>query len=218
MNTLRALLPLTLTACTGSPIEPAGNIIAIGDSILEWNLDEGASIPEVVGQARGQEVYNAAISGTMVTEGPESIPSQYVEGDWAWLLLDGGGNDLNDRCGCGDCDAVMDEIVTADGTGGALAALVGPVAASGVRVAIMGYPNLPEGAAFGFDRCGEELIELASRQAALASHDDNIIFVDAREFIDSTDTSLFDEDLVHPSVEGGAVMGQHIAEAMDAAE
>lgn len=214
MKALLTLLPLGLVACTGlEPIEPSGNIIAVGDSIFEWNADEAASIPEVVGQVHGKEVYNAAISGSMVLgDDGEAIPAQYVEGDWAWLIVDGGGNDLNELCGCGACDEVMDGIVSADGTGGALPALVGPAAASGVKVAIMGYPELPPGTEF--DGCDDELVELSSRQAAIASHSDNIVFVDARDVVGPDDLHLFDEDNIHPSIEGSEVIGQHISDAM----
>jgi len=212
------ILTLGLVAC-GEPVDPSGNIIAVGDSIFAWHTESGHSIPEVVAEARGQEVANLSVGGTMLHGGAdeEAIPTQYVPGPWDWMLVDGGGNDLNDLCGCGTCDAVMERIISSDSTSGLLPDFVIEVADSGVQVAIMGYPDIPESAEYGFDRCGDELVELSSRQAALAGLHEGIIFVDAREVISGDDLEMFDTDHVHPSVEGSAVMGSLLAEKLASA-
>lgn len=205
-------------ACTNpdrGDLETA-SLYAVGDSILEWHLGEG-SIPEVMAEALDQPMYNAAVSGAHFLDGEgESIPSQLSTGAWQWLLVDGGGNDVNDRCECGDCDAVLDAIVSADGSTGALPDFAREVADAGTEVLIMGYYGLPDGAEFGFDRCGEELEVLSQRQAALADSSDRIHFADAREVVDGTDEAMYDDDLVHPSVEGSAVVGRFLAEFIQA--
>ena len=101
---------------SAAPVHPAaGDLHAVGDSILAWFSEDGTSIPHVAAAARGQSVTNAARSSALMTWGePElpAIPDQYEAGDWSWLIVDGGGNDLADRCACDACDAVLDEIAT----------------------------------------------------------------------------------------------------------
>ncbi|MEL6344287.1 MAG: SGNH/GDSL hydrolase family protein [Myxococcota bacterium] len=216
--------PGSLTTDTGDgQTNPGTNdIYAIGDSIMAWNGEEGSAIPDIVGQERGQRAINASIGGTMITDFPQeperSILNQYTDGDWSWLVMDGGGNDLNDLCGCGDCDAVMDSMISADGSRGRLPGFVGPLASSGIRVAFMGYPELPDGAAFGFNRCDDVFAELDARIERMAAFDERIIFVDMAEVITASDLEMFVDDRVHPSAQGSAVMGRHLAQAMDAAE
>ncbi|MEO0604898.1 MAG: SGNH/GDSL hydrolase family protein, partial [Myxococcota bacterium] len=201
---------------------PSGNAMhAVGDSIMAWFGEEAASIADVVAEARGSTVVNASRSSALMTSGESelpAIPEQYQSGDWSWLVVNGGGNDLGDRCGCTSCDGVLDEIVTADGRGGVLPRFVGPVAAGGVRVALMGYPDLPDDAAFGLDACDDEFEVLAMRLTALASHDQRIVFVDMRDVITSTDLDMYDDDHVHPSRLGAATMGAYLAEQMASAE
>jgi lysophospholipase L1-like esterase len=224
---VRLLLPVLLFACAPEgtdpdlPVTGDGSICAVGDSIFEWHVADGGSIPEVVGRELGREVHNAAVSGALVTWGePDlpAIPDQYDDGAWSWLVLDGGGNDLNDLCGCGACDAVLDDIVTEDGRGGILPAFLGPVAESGVQVAFMTYPQIPGTAEFGFDRCGPVFEAYRTRLRAMAAFDDRIHIVDAGASIDGTDLSLFDGDHVHPSPEGSATMGRLIADHIRAVD
>lgn len=211
---------LLMTACTGEPPVPEdATVVAVGDSIFDWFSEEGASIPDVVGEELGLVTYNASISGTQLGgDDEDSIPNQLPEGDWGWVVMDGGGNDLNDRCGCGDCADVMDALVSPDSTEGVLPDFVAELTEDGAQVALMGYPQLPQGAEYGFDRCGDELIEYSGRQAALADAIEGVIFIDAREVVDGQDLSLFDEDLVHPSEEGARRMGALIAERIEEAQ
>ena len=82
----------------------------------------------------------------------------------------------------------------------------------------MGYPALPPGASFGFDRCDAALASLSDRMAAVATHDERIVFVDMRDIISGADTEMFADDLVHPSEAGAAAMGRYLAERMAASE
>jgi len=204
-----------LSGCTEGGVPEGTEIVAIGDSMFEWHAEEGDSIPDVVGAELGVEVANLSESGTWFSDG--AIPGQYVDGPWSWLVVDGGGNDLNDACECGDCDALMDELIDADGTGGLVPEFVGEVVDTGVRVAWMGYPELPADADHGFSSCMDELEILSDRLASMADTHPDVIFVDARDVVAPEDEALFDEDNVHPSVQGSEVMGRHIAEAIASA-
>ncbi|MCO4774211.1 MAG: SGNH/GDSL hydrolase family protein [Deltaproteobacteria bacterium] len=221
---MRFLLPaLTLLVLTGcdfaSDIDDQayadGGLLAIGDSIFDFHRGEG-SIPEVVAEATDLALVDASMGGAMLTGDDESIADQRVDGSFEWLLMDGGGNDLNDRCACGACEGVMNEVLTADGRGGVIADIVEEATAQGSKVLFMGYPELPDGAEFGFDRCGDELTELNARLATLDAQQDAMWFVSAGDVVGADDLDLFDGDRVHPSPAGSQVMGDYVAETISA--
>ena len=110
------MLLLTFLACAEPYRGDIDNaeLYTVGDSILDWFVGQG-SVPEVVGETLDRSVYNAAIAGSHFLD-DEGIPAQYQDGPWGWLIMDGGANDLNDRCRCGDCDDVLDSILSEDGT------------------------------------------------------------------------------------------------------
>ncbi|MEO0600907.1 MAG: SGNH/GDSL hydrolase family protein [Myxococcota bacterium] len=210
---------LSLFAC-GPRVPKHANMLAIGDSILAAHAKAGASIPHVAAARTGHVVHNVAINGAELLEGGaiRAIPLQRVAGKWDWLVMNGGGNDLNGRCGCGDCRAVLDQQISADATSGALVDIVKEAVASGTRVLFMGYPELPPGARFGFDRCDDILVEQKSRIATLARNTPQLWFVDAADVIDAADLQLFVEDRVHPNREGSRVMGEYIAKTIESAD
>ena len=195
----------------------AARIVAIGDSIMAWNREAGASIPDVVGAQLSAEVDNRAVGGAIFLDDNEGIPAQYVSDAWSWLLLDGGGNDVNDGCGCDDCAVLLDRLLSIDGQTGAIAAFIDQVRATGVKVAFVGYYKLPSGAQFGFDRCGDELATMRARATRMAASREGVIFVDATQAVRATDLPLYDNDLVHPSVAGSAAVGQLVADRVRAA-
>ncbi len=198
---------------TGAGGEISIETLAIGDSILEWNIDEGQSIPEVWGELAGLEVDNAAVGGTMILGGEESIPSQYSQspGDWGRVLIDGGGNDVGpDGCGCGDCMGVVDEIINAEASAGAMVALVDQITGDGARVVLLGYYMIPPESEFA--GCEEEITALNARYAALAAARPMVQYVGAGDVVDYTlDPGLLDDDLIHPSIEGSQVIGAYLA-------
>lgn len=212
---MRLLFALVLsTACSGQKVTTG--LQAVGDSIFDWN-DNDASIPALTAANLGVPVQNNAISGTTITDIGDPIFEQYESGTWDWVLVDGGGNDLNDGCECGQCDALLTEIVAADGSTGAMAELVEQIVDDGHDVALMGYYEMPPDAEFGFDRCNDELEVLLSRYESLAARFDTVTFIDVREVVSPTDTpEAYDEDNVHPSVEGGAMIAEHLAAVLSA--
>ena len=120
------LLGLTLLAsCGAGPAGREARILAIGDSMMVWNGLIGQSIPDVLAEELAAPVVDRAVTGArMIYRLPItgaaglSIPKQYRGGDWDWVILNGGGNDLWFGCGCGSCDAKLDRMLTADGTEG----------------------------------------------------------------------------------------------------
>ena len=195
-------------------------ILAIGDSIFD-SVPGGQDIPEVLGRELNINVLNNAHGGAqLVLEQDEQnewgammdIRNQYITGDWDWIVMDGGGNDLNDDCSCGECDAVLNEIITADGQSGALPEAVQQMATGDTKIMFMMYYNLPEGAEFGFNRCEEWHQTYEDRLRRMGEGNQSVFIVDASDVVKATDLQYFQEDLVHPSQEGAEVLGAYLAE------
>ena len=190
-----------------------GPILVLGDSIMAWNVEEGTSIGHVIQERTEQPVTIRAVSGAhFASEEDEDIRSQYVEGDWSWVVFTGGGNDLNDRCSCGDCSGVLNELLSADGSTGAVAEAVDALSGTGTKVLFLTYYDLPTTAQFGFANCGDESQALDERGAAMAAMRDNVFWLDMGEVVFPTDLSAFDDDHVHPSERGSALIGELVAE------
>lgn len=202
-----------------------GPMAAIGDSYFEFHAESGDAIPDVVGQTLGREMQNLAVSGAQLfPDDPEAtdegldIPAQLPVGEWDWLVMDGGGNDFNDRCGCGLCDSLIDSYISEGGTEGRLTDFLRSVTDRGTRVVYMTYPELPPGAEFGFDRCEDEFEVFDARLERMAAALDGVWIVDASEVVSADDLNAFDADRVHPSVLGAQRIGEHIAERILAFE
>ncbi len=201
-------------------------VLAIGDSILQWHAETGQAVPDVVGAELGRPVVNAARSGAHVigtaemAAGGYDIRHQYEAiglVGFDWVIVDGGANDLNHDCDCGQCTGllgggVMDEIVSADGRSGEMVTLVERIVADGSQVVVVGYVDMPDGASFGFAECGGALAELDRRYALMAGELDGVWFVNAGSVVGADGMWAFDADLVHPSVAGSEAIGALVAE------
>ncbi len=217
LNTALPLLwlALGLTACTdGDEFPDDATMIAVGDSFLDWNRDDGHSIPDVIGRQRGEVMGNASISGATVLGGDEfTIPNQYRKGPWSWVIINGGGNDITDRCDCRNCGATLNKLLTADGSSGALRDLAERAVSHGSKAVIVGYMNLLPQAAES-PQCNDELAELRTRKSLMAADMQDVIYVNAAEALDGTDSRLYDDDNLHPSIAGSKAVGTLIANAI----
>lgn len=186
-------------------------LLAIGDSVIEWNIGHG-SVPENIGKIMGVSVYNAAISGSMMTTGEDwSIPNQFIEQDWEWVIMDGGANDLNELCSCGPCESVQMNLANET------ARLVERIRETGSNVVIWGYYGISSEAE-EFGNCNESIEQLSEMQRLLAVETDGVIWVNGKEEIDGTDLSYYDDDLIHPSLKGGEAIAQQIVNAIQSYE
>ena len=201
--------------CEG-PTQSNATILALGDSIMAWNAEDGMSIPDYTGQQLGLEVQNNAISGAYIsTDEGDVIADQYEEGDWSWVMLDGGGNDVNDECECGSCLNNIETMISEDATAGVWVEFVEGILDSGAQVALMSYYGMPDDAEFGFHRCNEEVEILRQRYQSFADRHEGMILVDAALVV-SPDTTpqAYDDDRVHPSPEGSRLVGEYFATRM----
>lgn len=208
----------------GTRVE-AGEILTIGDSIFAWNARANATIPEVIGRELDRTVISRAVGGAFISHpDPEEaderneIRRQYVDRGWEWVVMDGGANDLNFECECGDCGAVMDAMVSADGLSGDIPEFVRGAIATGSKVMYVGYYDLPDGAEFGFDRCGDEVDIFNTRLVEMADAIAGVWFVSAEDAVMADGLAAYDDDLVHPSVLGSALIGEEIAREIERVE
>jgi lysophospholipase L1-like esterase len=185
-------------------------ILMLGDSLLAWFKEEGASVGDALEASSPFSVTNLSVSGALFLDGEDSIPEQFVEGEWAWVVFDGGGNDANDLCECGQCDEVLGELVDASGSLGRVPAFVRDLTDAGHRVLILGYYNMPASAEYGFDRCNDEADLLNQRYASMAASIEGAYFYDLGQVVSPNDLSHYDEDHVHPSERGTETLGRGI--------
>ncbi|MBK9644845.1 MAG: SGNH/GDSL hydrolase family protein [Deltaproteobacteria bacterium] len=198
-------------------LEGAPRVLAVGDSVLAWAARRCHSPPDHAALALGEPIENLAVSGTRLLGGEDVIPGQYdaAQGDYSHVILDGGANDLNQSCACGDCDAVLDQLITADASAGALPELVRRVLDDGRTPVLLGYYTMPDDASYGFDRCGPTMASYKSRQIVLAEANPGLRYVDLALLISPAQTpDAYDFDAVHPSEEGAEIIGQALAAAI----
>lgn len=213
-----SLLTLLLGCGEPRPCYESGDaeLLAIGDSIQAWYASDCGAVADHAGRALGLTVRNQAVSGAHLT-GDDAIADQVPAGDFGWVLLNGGANDVNGECDCaveGDCAGVLDALVSADGASGELPALLDRLTGAGHRVALLRYyPPLPD-AGFGFDQCLAELEVLRQRQAAAADRRAGAWLVDPDPLVDA---ELYASDGIHPSKEGARRLGELTAEVISSA-
>ncbi|MEO0863485.1 MAG: SGNH/GDSL hydrolase family protein, partial [Pseudomonadota bacterium] len=152
MRLLSVFVGLLLLVGCGDPVPRGGEarIMAMGDSLMAWHAASDRSIADVLADRLGEPVVDRSVVGASYTYPlPISgslglrISAQYVPGDWDWVVLNGGGNDLWLGCGCLRCDAQLERLVSPDGTQGKIPALVSQIRRSGARVAYIGYLRTP---------------------------------------------------------------------------
>jgi hypothetical protein len=220
--TILILSTLTVTACdmvmpgdddAGEEKSSASGdqeILAIGDSFLDYHGPD-TDLPYVVADSLEMSLESAAVGGTTMLggDGPD-IPNQYVDGTFDLLIASGGGNDFG-LCTCGeDCGPVIDQLISEDGTEGAVPEVVSRAIAGGAKVAWVGYFR-PMDNDNEFSACGGELDTYRERLATLDAMEADMVFIDGVEYGTGVEDELYDEDGYHPSEEGSAVLGAVVA-------
>ena len=194
----------------------AQDIVAIGDSIMDWN--GAGSIPTRLSQDLGVPVDDRSVAGAHISSNAEDrllgfdIRAQLGGDRPDILVMTGGGNDLGEACGCEDgCAAEVDTLLSRDGRG-ELGEFLRDVVADGTDVYVLGYANPPVGGN-EFSGCIPHLRTLAERLERI----EGVTHVPVDQVIDPADSSFYDADRVHPSVRGSSVMAGLIANAISGA-
>lgn len=213
------LIALLLSGCgpyvATRDVEP--RILAMGDSMMTWHSTARRSIPDAMALELGEPVVNRSMTGAKVLHGlPISgamgmkIANQYQKGDWDWVVLNGGGNDLWLGCGCERCDARLNRLISEDGRKGAIPKLVWTLRQTGAQVVYLGYLRSP-GINSLIEHCREEGAELEARIAKLAELVDGVHFLSMAGLVPHGDRSYHALDMIHPSRKASSVIGRSVA-------
>lgn len=211
-------LPLFLAGCTEAvPRDQNARILTMGDSMLAWHGGSRASVSDGVEQILSEPVVDRSVSGARVFYNlPVSgalgmhISQQYRPGNWDWVILNGGGNDLWLGCGCSWCDHKINRMISKDGSSGKIADLVTQIRNSGARVIYVGYLRSP-GTGSMIEHCRDEGNELESRISRLAQKDPGVHFVSLQDMVPHGDRSFHAPDMIHPSQKGSRMIAERIA-------
>ena len=188
---------------------------------MAWNGQ--AAIPQVIAAALDRDVVSRAVPGARF-DNPSGligglgfdIQRQYPGGDWNWVVLNGGANDLGfGDCGCGACGPAVDRLIGADAASGLIPAFIARVRReSGAQVLWMGY--YAGNGKGSFEGCRDDLVTLEARIARFAEGREGVHFVDSETVIDPRNPDHFASDNTHPSAEGSRLIGTALARAISA--
>ncbi len=193
-------------------------ILAMGDSLLASHKISGRSITAAVEKRLGEPVtdrsvlaarllYKLPISGSLGL----SIPKQYRSGNWDWVILNGGGNDLWLGCGCMACKRKLNKLIATDGQSGRIPKLIAKLRKTGAQVIYVGYLRSP-GVGSMIDHCRNEGNELEKRIDAFAQKDAGVHFLSLAELVPNGDRSYHGADMIHPSLKASKAIGELVAE------
>ena len=224
MTMIRAVfltLAVLLGACTEMPSndQPA-RILTMGDSMLAWHSNSRNSVshamegilrePVIDRSVPGARIfYNLPVSGALGM----NISKQYIAGEWDWVILNGGGNDLWMGCACAICDRKIDRMISKDGRSGAIPGMVAKARARGARVIWVGYLRSP-GVGSGVEYCKDEGDEIDARLTRLDAADPGFWFISLQDLVPYGDRSFHDEDMIHPSRKGSHAIAARISDVI----
>lgn len=216
-------LPFFLAACGETVSTNTGKsdanarILTMGDSMLATHKISGRSVSNFMERALGEPVidrsvmgahviYNLPVTGAMGL----NISRQYVPGNWDWIVLNGGGNDLWLGCGCGSCEGRMNRLVGPTGLSGQIPGLIGRLRSTGAKVIYVGYMRSP-GSGSPIEGCRAVGDELERRVQATAARDNGVYFVSLQDMVPFGDRSFHSADMIHPSFKGAASIAARIS-------
>ena len=181
----------------------------VGDSLFGADADGCASVSTFMSLILWLQVEDNSVPGATVI-GDESIPEQYVSGDWNWTVIDGGGNDIMPHCTENDCDEVLDEIITDSGEG-LIPDLVEKAQNDGSNVILIGYYSVPKGSEYEPVILEVEIVN--DRYNEFAKANEGVYFISLKDVMSPEETpELYSDDLVHPSIDGHSAIGEYIAD------
>lgn len=217
-----ALALTSLAGCTESVSRhDTARILLMGDSMMAMHGMTGASVSHGLEQELREPVVDRSVSGArflyrLPISGAAglNITKQYREGDWDWVVLNGGGNDILFGCGCGPCAQRLNKLISKDGRKGAIPGFVSRLRRDGAQVLFVGYLRTP-GVTSPIEHCVDEGREMDARLARLAALDRGVHFLSLDGLVPEGDRSYHALDLVHPSAKGSAAIAALIADRIE---
>lgn len=219
---LRLIMIITatvlLSACGESVSrEFPSRILVVGDSMLATHRLSDRAVADHIETSLGEPVVDRSVIGArffyplpISGRAGLNITKQYVPGDWDWVIVNGGGNDLWLGCGCMFCDGKLDRLISEDGRGGRIPGFLSGIRETGARVVYVGYLRSP-GLGSPIEYCRDEGDELESRTARMAEHDPGLYYLSLQDLVPEGDSSYHGVDMIHPSVKGSAAIGRRLA-------
>ena len=216
---------LVLFGCGDAPhLEKEARILAMGDSLMAAHGLSNRAIADVVEQQLALPVVDRSVLGArMIYNLPLtgaaglSIPKQYRPGEWDWVIVNGGGNDLWLGCGCFACRGKMDKLISKDGRTGKIPGLMNTLRKDGARVIYVGYLRSP-GLGSPIEHCRDEGNELEARIARLAELDSGLYFLSNADLVPHGDRSFHGFDMIHPSIKASSAIGERIVQLINGAQ
>lgn len=209
-NSYRLFFSAILACGLAAPAMADGGlkVLAMGDSLLASHKVSGRSVTGVMSRFLGVRVVDHSVAGArMLYKLPITgsmgfnISKQFRRGDWDWIVLNGGGNDLWFGCGCKRCDRKINRLIAKNGARGEIPKLVRKLRSTGAQVVYVGYLRSP-GVGSPIEHCRDEGDELERRIAALAETDAGIHFLSLADMVPHGDRSYHAIDMIHPSLKG----------------
>ncbi len=207
------LFGVALVGSGAAVAQEAPRIQLLGDSMMATHRLIGRSIPDVLGRTLDVEIANQAASGAMI----RGISRQYESGEYDWVVLNGGGNDMWLGCGCRECEERMDMVIGEDGMSGRLPQLVARILKDGAQVLYVGYLRSP-GFSSPIENCRDEGDEMERRVALMASKLRDTYHLSNADLVPSGDRSFHAFDRIHPSIKGSRAIAQRIANFLSETE
>ena len=187
-------------------------ILAIGDSLMAWNSVGNGSVADVMSMISGAEVVDrSTIASFLMTGG---IDRQYSEGDWDWVVANGGGNDLWLGCGCRRCENSINTIISSDGRSGMIADLLLRARDGGAKVIYVGYLRSP-GIDTPIEHCKADGDELERRIELFARSNPDIYFVSLADLVPFGARNYLSFDRIHPSRIASFLIAERISELIE---
>lgn len=214
------LLVFALFFAAAGTAKAENRVLVLGDSLMTSNGSDKASVPHVLARLTGAKVRSQAVTGAryhyslpLTGAMGMNISKQFRQGQWDWIVINGGGNDLWMGCGCRRCANRLERLISSDGLRGSIPGLVSRARQTGARVIYVGYLRSP-GMGSPIESCREVGDALEARISRLAQVDSGITFVSLADMVPHRDRSFHALDMIHPSPKGSAAAAQRIAQVI----
>ena len=192
-------------------------ILVVGDSMLATHRMSDLAVADHIEESLSEPVVDRSVIGArffypLPISGSAglSITKQYVPGDWDWVIVNGGGNDLWLGCGCMLCEGKLDRLISRDGRKGRIPGFLSEIRQTGAQVVYVGYLRSP-GLGSLIEHCRDEGAELEARVARLAQLDAGVHYLSLQDLVPDGDSSYHAVDMIHPSVKGSSAIAERLA-------
>ena len=203
-----------------APIQAAEppRVLFMGDSMLAWNRSAGRSVADYLARETNGFVTDQSRNGAsyftqvrLLAGKRGNIPSQFLDGDWDWIVLNGGGNDLLFGCGCNACDTHIRRLIDRNHAWGAIPDLIHfLLQTTDAKVIYTGYLRSP-GRSSMIEHCATSGSELEQRISHMASTTNRLFFLSLQDLVPHGDLTYHSAARIHPSPKGSAAIAARIS-------